>query len=339
MSKTIDLTGMKFGRLTVIRKSDKKASKAYWVCECECGNVREVASSSLRNGKSKSCGCLKKENMVGLSPTNFVDLTGQKFGRLTVIERAKNTKQGKVAWLCKCECGNEKIIAGEKLKMGATVSCGCYNMEIKKQQVLDLTGQKFGRLTVIERAGYIGKKVAWLCKCECGNEKIIAASNLKQGQISCGCYNHSGVNHPNWQGGITKISEHFRHLSIIRQWRKDTYIRENSKCQLTGKEVHGGNSDVHHLKGFNVIVKEAHDLHNIQIKEIVADYTDEELKLLEDYVSSCHEDTTNAVLLSKEVHDLFHHEYGYGENTLEQYEEFKQRYLNGEFDNSDSKIA
>lgn len=54
----------------------------------------------------------------------FIDLTGQKFGRLTVLKRVEN-KGTSIYWLCKCDCGNEKIIRGDSLKQGLTNSCGC----------------------------------------------------------------------------------------------------------------------------------------------------------------------------------------------------------------------
>ena len=81
-----------------------------------------------------------------------------------------------------------------------------------------------------------------------------------------------------------------------------------------------------------MIVIEAHELHDIQIHEIVSEYTQEELYKLEQYIEKWHKDTSNAVLLCKEVHKLFHVLYKYGNNTPEQYEEFKQRYLSGEFE-------
>lgn len=59
----------------------------------------------------------------------FVDLTGQKFGRLTVISRDENTKDGHATWLCKCECGNRKVISGAPLRRGSTKSCGCLQKE------------------------------------------------------------------------------------------------------------------------------------------------------------------------------------------------------------------
>ena len=60
----------------------------------------------------------------------LVDLTGQRFGRLTVLRRyEKNSSQGKPLWLCECDCGNETVAAGYSLKSGNTKSCGCYKTE------------------------------------------------------------------------------------------------------------------------------------------------------------------------------------------------------------------
>ena len=59
----------------------------------------------------------------------FEDLTGRRFGRLTVIEFAGKTKDRKTTWNCLCDCGNEKIIIGKNLKNGNTKSCGCLHAE------------------------------------------------------------------------------------------------------------------------------------------------------------------------------------------------------------------
>ena len=73
----------------------------------------------------------------------FMDLTGQRFGRLTVLERAEDVrypsptrKKGilKVHWLCRCDCGTEKVIAASHLRSGKVISCGCYQREITRKQ-------------------------------------------------------------------------------------------------------------------------------------------------------------------------------------------------------------
>lgn len=63
-SKTIDLTGKKFGHLTVLCKVDYMSRvklRAIWFCQCSCGKYKEVYSSNLRKGRSRSCGCRGKK--------------------------------------------------------------------------------------------------------------------------------------------------------------------------------------------------------------------------------------------------------------------------------------
>lgn len=60
----------------------------------------------------------------------FIDLTGRKFGRLLVIERAENFKSGDARFKCKCDCGNEVIAGSQNLKRGTTKSCGCLQKEV-----------------------------------------------------------------------------------------------------------------------------------------------------------------------------------------------------------------
>lgn len=56
----------------------------------------------------------------------LIDETGNKYGYLTVIERALNNKDGRAAWKCRCKCGKEIIVSGKSLRSGNTKSCGCY---------------------------------------------------------------------------------------------------------------------------------------------------------------------------------------------------------------------
>lgn len=63
----------------------------------------------------------------------LIDLTGQRFGRLTVVERAENKMSPngtqKACWLCQCECGNRTVVIGQELRNGKTTSCGCFLRE------------------------------------------------------------------------------------------------------------------------------------------------------------------------------------------------------------------
>ena len=64
----------------------------------------------------------------------MIDLTGQKFGRLTILKRMDKNKRGDYRWLCKCICGKEKIVIGSDLKSGNTKSCGCLRKEQTRER-------------------------------------------------------------------------------------------------------------------------------------------------------------------------------------------------------------
>lgn len=66
MGKIKDITGIRFGKLTVETLADKRGTNGavYWLCKCDCGNDKVVAASNLRNGSVKSCGCLRVESSM-----------------------------------------------------------------------------------------------------------------------------------------------------------------------------------------------------------------------------------------------------------------------------------
>ena len=127
---------------------------------------------------------------------NYKDLTGQRFGRLTVISRAENhvSKNGnsRTAWICKCECGNELVVMGLNLTRKHTVSCGCARKDGRKKLIVNITGQRFGKLTAIRHVEIDRKGTYWLFRCDCGNEKEMLLQNVKSGKsTSCGKCKHS----------------------------------------------------------------------------------------------------------------------------------------------------
>ena len=120
MGKLIDLTGQRFGKLTVLKRGKDKNKRASWICQCDCGEIKEIRGDNLRNGISKSCGCEKK----GISGIKK-DLSGKKFGKLTVIKYSHTEEGGQSFWECECECGNKIIVRGSQLVRKKTQSCGC----------------------------------------------------------------------------------------------------------------------------------------------------------------------------------------------------------------------
>lgn len=121
----IDLTGQRYGRLVVIREDEPDGYIRRWLCRCDCGEETIARMPNLRSGKTTSCGCSQREIS---SSKNTRDLTGMTFGRLTVIERAKDRpgKSRHVYWLCQCSCGSDPVaVDGVRLTNGETASCGC----------------------------------------------------------------------------------------------------------------------------------------------------------------------------------------------------------------------
>lgn len=129
--KGIDLLNQRFGRLTVIEKSQKTNAShhIFWKCKCDCGNIVEISGASLRNGDTKSCGCYKTEVLsklyTELGKQRKLKLEGKIFDKLTVIQDSGERNGKEVLWLCKCECGNLTKVQTGNLTSGHTSSCGC----------------------------------------------------------------------------------------------------------------------------------------------------------------------------------------------------------------------
>jgi len=178
-ARQLDLTGQRFGQLQVLRFARKSANgKSRSLCKCDCGRTSTVLNNNLKSGATKSCGCGRRALAT--------DLVGKRFGKLQVLGRARN-KGRQARFTCRCECGRTFSVFGFSLSSGHTRSCGC----AQKDWFLDLTGRRFGKLTVLRRAKgklYKGKKPYWKCKCECGRSVTVRGYSLRKGYTrSCGC--------------------------------------------------------------------------------------------------------------------------------------------------------
>lgn len=139
----VDLTGKRYGKLTVLSRSDDYISPGghalvQWNCKCDCGSVVIVSGSNLKSGRQISCGC--QNRLLG---KKRIDLTGQKFGRLTVIQFSRNSNDRQAVWKCKCECGNYVEVAAIRLKNGTTKSCGCYWKEKMHERKTIFSGRMY----------------------------------------------------------------------------------------------------------------------------------------------------------------------------------------------------
>lgn len=138
------------------------------------------------NGKTLSTG----------SRAQIKDMTGMKFGRLTVMVFDHADSHGNAYWKCECECGNTKLVQRWNLLSGNVQSCGCLNKEKlteTKHYIPIKPGTKFGMLTTTGNTKQVeesnGKKNQyWECECECGNKVYVRSYSLKSGHTqSCGC--------------------------------------------------------------------------------------------------------------------------------------------------------
>lgn len=131
---------------------------------------------------------------------------GKKYNHLTILSLDEDKKQEQIKkgvkkirpyFRCQCDCGNICSIRADSVKNGHTTSCGCAKIKAASEQgkksLIDLTNQTFGKLTVLKRDNeYIGEKVKWICKCECGNIISVFGSNLTSlHTTSCGCISKS----------------------------------------------------------------------------------------------------------------------------------------------------
>lgn len=145
MSKCINLKDQVFGRLKVLEKdnSRKTNSGSYWICECKCGNVKSIKSSSLRRGEIQSCGCFRNQRIAETKKLKSEsEMLNKRFGKLVVKSRSeKKGKDGELYWFCECDCGEIIEVLGHSLRRkdgNQTVSCGCYHRSIGATKILTL---------------------------------------------------------------------------------------------------------------------------------------------------------------------------------------------------------
>lgn len=206
MTKTykIDLTGQKFGRLTVLEfvPSDGKSSK--WKCKCECGNETVTSLAYLKSGDTKSCGCLLKDlakknirevhkKIKFVKDKRYRDYDGLEKNGIKIVDFYGYNKTGdRRLYNCICTCGKIFQAVPNSILSGRLKSCGC--RENYKSIIVDRVGDRVGILTCIAFKEIKNGQSHWLCRCDCGNETIVSQANLKENHIySCGCIKESKI--------------------------------------------------------------------------------------------------------------------------------------------------
>jgi len=158
----------------------------------------------------------------------FLNLVGQRYGKLIVLKREENTKYGSTRWLCQCDCGKQVIISGNNLRTGNTITCGCSHVGQHKGNSFgrggakDLLGHIFGRWTVLEKTERRYRtSIMWLCRCTCGTLREVRSSDLLQRKsTSCGCLSNENRRKALTTHGKAHTPEYSCLLSRQRRERK-----------------------------------------------------------------------------------------------------------------------
>lgn len=132
----IDISkGQKFGRLTIIEEVEPTLYDYKWystkmrnfLVQCECGNKKVVSMQYLRNGQTKSCGCIRTETLMGRKRKDVKE--GSVYGALTVIKEVDRYQLPNGAFnrmfLVQCECGKQKVVFIHNLLHQDNKSCRC----------------------------------------------------------------------------------------------------------------------------------------------------------------------------------------------------------------------
>lgn len=312
--KKRDITGNKYNKLTALRHINKgEKGLSIWECLCECGEKKMVVQGDLTSGSVKSCGCLK----------TVEDITGKKYGWLTVIGRSSKTHPLYTLWECDCKCGNRCHIPYSHLKSGSRISCGCYRYRVYDEITI---GLKVGRLKVLERSHTLdGSGTYYKCQCECGNKPEILGTSLRSGHTnSCGCLQKEKASETHYKG-TTTISEYCR--SLLKVWKEKSKKASKYRCVITGERF----SEIHHLYPFSKIIDEIIENAQLTIKEDMKEYTIEQIKDINYWNYHLHRKYGLGVCLNEEMHRKFHSKFRY-DFEVEDFHDFYKQYTGKDFD-------
>lgn len=126
MSIFTDLTGMKVGKLTVLKRSEhRKNGHIMWTCLCQCGVIKDIGSADVKH-KYKSCGCGIKAGIERYWERIREQEKGMTYNGCIVLEYHQyNDSRKKPELKCQCHCGNIFVARASHIRVGAVRSCGC----------------------------------------------------------------------------------------------------------------------------------------------------------------------------------------------------------------------
>jgi len=200
--------------------------------------------------------------------------------------------------------------------------CGCSNCSGNvKHTIQDITKKMKIINPNIEILSTVYKNTGAKLKCKCRIDDNVWETTWNELRKGSGCRkcalrNNSKEHHHNWKGGISPLATYLRYHTY--QWKKDSKKESKYKCVISGQDF----KHVHHIYGFDLIMKETLEIEMLELKPVFSDYTADELHRLENTCADLHKKYGLGVALSESEHTLFHQKYGYGENNPSQWAEF-----------------
>lgn len=160
------------------------------------------------------------------------------------------------------------------------------------------------------------------------NEKLAEKLNRTTGSIAQKLW-HLNLYRPKevLKNGYNNLNNFIR--ARLYQWKQEVREYNNFTCCVTGSN---SNLVVHHCRGFNVLMQETIEILDFEIKDNFYEYTEEELNLFLDTFLNLQAYYNEYVCITETIHKLFHKYFGYGDNTIEQWNEFVENYNNGYYD-------
>jgi len=332
MGKSVDLTGKRFGRLVVI---ERESDSMKWKCRCDCNSITYASAGHLNSGSTTSCGCARRKDLTGkkigslsvihetedigiwkcecsmcgntalISSRSLLggkktcgcssgnNISGIRFGKLVALRPIDERRNNQVVWECSCDCGETAYIRAGELRRGGTTACGKCGYE-------DLSGVRFGRLVALEVENDRKSGVVWWrCLCDCSEYISVRANSLKMGVTkSCGCLWREKVIEANKARRMPTSDKNIRERNYpeYKEWRMAVFERDEFICQKCG-QYSGHHLNAHHIESYT---------DNKELRTVLE----------------------NGSTLCKDCHDNFHHIYGRGNNTREQFNEWMGEEVN-----------
>lgn len=295
------------------------------IIQCKCGNIFKRTFHKLKNN---SCYCKEcKKNILRQKFSFSIEDVKQIIKNNDCEYISGNYINNHSKLLLKCKCGNKfyKDFLHFQRGQNKCLECGRKSLVKSKTRytIEDVQKAILKDNYILLDNEYLSCSKPLKCKCKKGHIFNLYFSEYlyrNRGCPQCSILKHSKENHWNYKGGESEVLDFFR--KNIKEWKIEVMKKYNNTCYLTNSKR---DCVIHHLQGFNTIIKDSCDELNLPLYNKIKDYSIEDWEKLKEKVLSKHL-VENGILLQRKVHNKFHSLYGKGNNTKEQFNEFIRKY-------------